>query len=445
VADPSLVAYVAARTGMRLEGAQQRRLSRVLSRACEESGMSAAAYTDLLRREQSAFDALADDLTVGETYFFRERPQLELLRDAVLEGSPGRPLRAWSAGCASGEEAYTAAMLLGTATAPHGVQVLGTDLSPTALARAERATYGARSLRAVTDAERRRWFEPGPRGQVRVRESVRRAVRFAPGNLLDGAPEQPRFDVVLCRNVLIYLSPDAVSRVAAALREALLPTGWLLTGVADPVLEADGLERVATPEGVMYRRVRRAAPASRRARPEPAPIPALPRVERLVRGATAPRPPAPAPPVPPWAPTPVPAPVPDAAPEAASEAASAAPGSLADVRAAVDASPLDAALRYRLAVLHLEVGDVRAAVEAATAAAFLDPSLVVAHLLLGRLHEALQDPRRAQRCFRTAAALLDQLPGHSPVPHADGETAESLARVVGAALSVPLPAGGRGR
>lgn len=426
MADSSLVAYMAGRTGMRMAGAQQRRLARVLSHACHESGMSPGAYAELLRREQAAFDALADDLTIGETYFFRERPHLELLRETVQATRPGdRPLRAWSAGCSTGEEAYTLAMLLGSAAAPSGVQVLGTDLSPAALERAEAGTYGDRALRAVTDSERRRWFEAAGRGGVRPRDSVRRVVRFSPGNLLDGPPTHSGFDVVLCRNVLIYLSPEAISRVAAVLLEALLPSGWLLTGVADPVLKADGLERVATKKGVMYRYAGGTAVPSRRSGrvgpPDPT-VPIAPRKAPVPVAAAAARPQRRSDPQP-LAPVVAPAP--------------GATASLAAVHAAVQAAPLDAVLRYRLAVLHLDAGNLRAATEATTAAAFLDPTLVVAHLLLGRLHEALQDPGRAHRCFRTAAALLDQLPGHLPVPHADGETGESLARVVGAALSTP--------
>lgn len=445
----ALVAYVAQRTGMRLAGAQQRRVQRVLGAACSESGLTSAAFAELLRTRPEVFDGLVDDLTVGETYFFRERPQLEMALQAVRaeEGRPGRaarPVRAWSAGCSSGEEAYTLAMLLRGPAGTPDPQVLGTDISPRALAHAEGATYGGRALRVLSREELAVWFEPVRGGRFRVRERFGRAVRLQPRNLLDGPPQEAAFDLVLCRNVLIYLSPESVAVAAQALRDALVAGGWLLTGVADPILEVDGLERVGTRQGVLYRRAGLAPTGRPRLRDRPAPVPVTPgRLRPAVTSCPVSDrrlPPLKGEPVPFPAMTPgsggATSPVrgrllPD---RQAPTMLPPDPSELATARRAVEAAPLDPGLRYRLALLHLERGDLGAAAESAGAAVFLEPALVVGHLLQARIFEALNDEHRAARCFRAAAVLLEQLPADVPIPHGDGETAAMLAVVVGQAL-----------
>lgn len=423
--DASLLAYVQGRTGLRAAGVQQQRLIRELDRARGQAGLSSAAYVELLQREPAAFEALLDGITVRETYFFRERQQLELLRDRALAGDAAhlapRPLRAWSAGCASGEEAFTLAMLLGGA--PSGVDVVGTDVSAAALHQAQQATYGRRAVRALTDQERATYFEPAGT-RLRVRRAWRRRVRFAPGNLIQDAPGSSGFDVVLCRNVFIYFTADAIAAAVDNLVAALAPGGWLLTGSADPPLDADGLERVPGEHGLMYRR---RPLQSTSVTPRPVDRPTTTRA-----GSDAAEPAADGK---------------DAAMAPAAQAATvgpaasaphpALPASVAEAEQAIAAAPLDVDLRYRLAVLQMAEGDLRAATTAATGALFLDPTFIPAHLLLARLHEALGDTRRARRCFLAAAQLLDQLPGDAVVRGTEADTAESLARVVGAALGVP--------
>ena len=426
VPEDVLLDYVEQRTGMRFSGVQHARLLRLLTRACQQVGLTGSAYRDVLHEDPARFAALLDQLTVRETYFFRERAQLELLRTAVVAtGGPprARPLRVWSAGCASGEEAYTLAMLLGGHT-HRRLEVLGTDISTGALEQAAAARYGERALRAVSDTERKRYFRPS-RGRSVVRDVFREPVGFQPGNLLEAPPGKDRFDAVLCRNVLIYLTGDAVAEVSRSLRDALAPGGWLVTGAADPPLDVEGLERVATGSGLMYRR---AAASTAGAAP---PVHGLGRAghdgrygrsRRTVPAGGVPAPVARRPPD-----QPQPPPSPESAIDAAGRA--------------VAASPLDARQRYLLALVHLEQGDVHAAAEAAGAAVFLEPSFIVAHLLLGRIHEALGRHAGAHRSFRAAAALLQQLPDGAEVPEGAGETVQSLADVTASALH----AHGRGR
>jgi SAM-dependent methyltransferase len=163
----------------------------------------------------------------------------------------GRPLRIWSVGCSTGEEAYSLALLaaeaLGDDRPP--IDVLGTDLSAAPLALAERGLYGKRSMHLVGDERRARWFvADGER--LRVGEELRRLVRFTRHNLIhDAFPpagEAP-FDLVVCRNVLIYFDWPTVTRVSTALHDALTPGGELLLGTVDRLGSAPPIVVARTP------------------------------------------------------------------------------------------------------------------------------------------------------------------------------------------------------
>ena len=211
-----------------------------------------------------ARDALLAELTVGETYFFREAAQLDLLRTEVLPSllatrATTDPLRIWSAGCASGEEPYTLAILLRELGWSHAAEILGTDVSAPRLASARRGRYTRWSLRGVSAPRVERWFQPvGTHFQLDP--AIRASVRFAPLNLM--STEYPSVEsgtanqnVVLCRNVLIYFDMPSVALIASRLLAALAPGGWLLLGASDPSLaELVPCEVVMTPAGIAYRR-----------------------------------------------------------------------------------------------------------------------------------------------------------------------------------------------
>lgn len=218
-------------------------------------------------RPGEARDTLLAELTVGETYFFREAGQLEVLRTDVLPGllaarGLNRPLRIWSAGCASGEEPYTLAIMLRELGWPHPARILGTDVARPRLDAARRGRYTRWSLRGVSDARIARWFER--RGShFQLDPAIRAAVEFSTLNLVDDAYPAAATgtldqDIVLCRNVLIYFDMTTVEQIATRLLESLAPDGWLLCGASDPPLF--GLvpcEAVTTPGGVVYRRADR--------------------------------------------------------------------------------------------------------------------------------------------------------------------------------------------
>ncbi len=219
---------------------------------------------------------LCESLTVHETYFLRDRPQLSLLAsrlpELIAEAEDRKGLRFWSVGCATGEEAYSAAMLgldalvsAGKAVElveriqpapPWRIEVLGSDLSAPALAIAEAGRYGTGPLSSFRDLPPPylRYF-PRAGGGRQVREDLRAAVRFEPFNLAQDTLPADGFDVVLCRNVLIYLTDWARRRAVELLCRAVRPGGYLMLGATDSLEDVAGFETIWGENAVMHRRV----------------------------------------------------------------------------------------------------------------------------------------------------------------------------------------------
>jgi len=209
-------------------------------------------------------EEVLDVATTHETYFFREPVQLEGFVREVLpaiarQQAASRRLRLWSAGCSSGEEAYTLAMLLAESGHFSGfdVQIYGTDLSRRMIDLARRAEYGAAALRATSGMQRQRYFELAPNGRHRVSESIRSMVSFAQVNLID--PDQaevlPPMDAIFCRNVLIYMDEPARRRTLRILFDRLHGGGLLLLGHAEHLLGLEtGFELVHLEHDLIYRR-----------------------------------------------------------------------------------------------------------------------------------------------------------------------------------------------
>ncbi|ADB51557.1 CheR family methyltransferase [Conexibacter woesei] len=319
------------------------------------------AATELLHDGDTARQArrlarLVDEVTVNETFFLRHEDELEEIdwaAAATRATSAGRrAVRVWSAGCSTGEEPYSLALL--AAEALHSehppVGVLGSDISPTALGAAQRAVYGPRAVRLLDAGRRSRWCV-ADRGGLRVGDRLRALVRFMPHNLVtEPSPpegEQP-FDVIVCRNVLIYFDAPTVARVTAGFQAALAPGGQLLLGTADRLGSAPPPASPPTPP----------APPGPRAGPGPR-TPAGPQPSPRIDGT----------------PDPV---------EAAAQAA------------------FESGLRL------LSDGDAASGVQALRRALYLAPGLAVAALQLGRGHEALGDEAAARRAYGQALALAEQ-------------------------------------
>src|SRR5580658_6229610 len=186
---------------------------------------------------------LARELTVGETYFFRHADQFRAFEEVALPArirvrSSVRALRILSAGCASGEEAYSLAVGVRNALPDIDswqAKLQGIDVNPSMIAKAVRAHYSAWSLRETTPEQRERHFQPEGR-DFRLEEAVQRMVAFEERNLVDDDPlfwQDPIFDVVFCRNVLMYFTAEAARAVVAKLARSLAPGGFLFLGHAE--------------------------------------------------------------------------------------------------------------------------------------------------------------------------------------------------------------------
>jgi chemotaxis protein methyltransferase CheR len=187
---------------------------------------------------------MVSHLTNNETYFFREQAQLQVLADSVLRSLKEekakrgeRSLRLLSAGCSTGEEALTLAMIIYESAQffwNWDVQVFGMDLDHEALEKAQRGVYHQNSLRAVTPEKLERYFLTDGKA-ARVKDAIRRLVNLRQGNLLEAESYGGLFplDVIFCRNVLIYFSDGAIRRAVRHFHDALAPGGYLFLGHAE--------------------------------------------------------------------------------------------------------------------------------------------------------------------------------------------------------------------
>jgi chemotaxis protein methyltransferase CheR len=255
--------------GIRIRDDMKFVMERRLWGRLEERGLADfAAYYRFLRLDlarKAELEAAVEALATNETYFFREPVQLRAFSEEVLpmlhkrnEGS--RRLRLWSAGCSTGEEAYTLAMLIHASGlfTDWDVEVLGTDISQRVLTTARRAEYGSSSLRATSDDLAARYFEPVPKStKVRVREEIRALVSFGHLNLMDAESSSlvARNDAIFCRNVMIYFDLPARKRVLKAFYDKLVEGGYLLLGHSESLLNlSTDFELVHLKEDLIYRR-----------------------------------------------------------------------------------------------------------------------------------------------------------------------------------------------
>ncbi len=217
-------------------------------------------YLDEAPAREKEWDELASLLANNESYFFRERAQLEVLTGPVLQEALERstPLRIWSAACANGEEPYTLAMVLRESgrIKQGACSIFASDLSPRALERAHAGFYHELAFRATPPELIDRYFRPFEGGFF-VEESVKSMVRFGRVNLLDahGVASVGAQDAIFCRNVLIYFDRATQLEVARRFWSVLRPGGYLFLGHAESLMQARDLyEPVVTRNTVYYRR-----------------------------------------------------------------------------------------------------------------------------------------------------------------------------------------------
>ncbi|HSV52030.1 MAG TPA: CheR family methyltransferase [Burkholderiaceae bacterium] len=237
-------AHIEHRLGLLFDDSRLDFLTDILARRLKQSGLDCDTYLARLESGAPAADlgALAQELTIAETYFFRNIDQFHALAGAALphrlqaRAGQGR-LQVLSAGCASGEEAYTIAMLARQALSGSSWQIAirAVDVNPAMIERAQRARYTDWSLRETPADVRQRWFRRDGRDMV-LADEIRSAVTFEVRNLIeeDFSLWSPGvYDVVFCRNVLMYLTPGQARGVVRRIARALAPGGYLFLGHAE--------------------------------------------------------------------------------------------------------------------------------------------------------------------------------------------------------------------
>lgn len=471
-----LSGFVAAGLGLHFPEERWPDLERGVAAAAREFGYpdaeSCARWLLSASLTRTHFEVLASHLTVGETYFFREKESLQVLEHQVLpellrsrrEGE--RHLRIWSAGCATGEEPYSIAMLLDRLVGDDktwNVTVLATDINPRFLRKAAEGAYGEWSFRGTPAWIRELYFRKRKDGRFELHPDVRNKVTFFYLNLVDDVypsllNNTNGMDVIFCRNVLMYFTPERTREVAGKLHRSLVDGGWL---IVSPTETSNALfssfSPVQFPGAMLYRKGARAEPAP--VVPEPA------NVRRVTPSVSE-----------------GPGGVEDAPPHLQ-------PGSLADARddkqpgvlvaspvaeqrepeqedghrhvenarrcanqgklaeaiewcgRAIAADKLNPAHHYLLATIQQEEGQTEAAARSLTRALYLDPDFVLAHFGLANIELRLGRQREAKRHFANALAALQAHAREEILPESEGLTAGRLSEIITSVLASQPRAG----
>jgi chemotaxis protein methyltransferase CheR len=441
-------ALIASRLGLDFSERRQGDLERCVIRACGSAAVSTPeaylAWLATLPDQNPEWRRLAGYLTVGETYFFRDRVLFAALEQQVLpplitaRRSKGIPrLRLWSAGCATGEEPYSLAILLDRLLpdcSDWAVTILATDITPEALEAARRGCYREWSFRETPEWIRERYFHRRGAETSELDPTIRRMVTVAPLNLVEhGYPNvvtnTSAMDLILCRNVLMYFTREAQRAVVARLQRALVTGGWLVVSPAEASAELfrPPLVPVTFPGAILYRNA-------------PGPVaPLLPhwQAETVWLDAPVPRPFVEAPgglvtaepPVPSRSPTPCEAPL-NTATDLGRARALADQGRLEAAQdlceAVLTRNRLDPDAHLLLAAIHQERGELGGAIAALRGAIYLAPDSAPAHFLLGSLLFRQGKRRQGQRSLETVVSLLSRIPPDAALPGCDGLTAGRL-------------------
>jgi chemotaxis protein methyltransferase CheR len=408
----ALADRIRTRLGLVFEGTRRHALDTAIERVCSRQGCAPETVGARLETDPTTYAALVDELTIGESFFFRDARHFAPFVDRLR--THGRA-RVWSAGCAAGEEPYSLAIAalecLGEAGVG-GVEIWGSDVSSAALARATTGRYREWALRGLAPELRDRYFRSD--GAELVLDARARAmVQFFPANLLERTPAWPsELDVLYCRNVLIYFGYDEAQHVLRSLATCLAAEGRLVLGPSDPQPSGGDLELVREHGFTAWRR-RSSQPAISPA-PVPAPTPRAP-----VRTAPRPKPPAPR------RHSPAPRDRP-ASPSLGEQARSLADAGRTDdailvATRAIDRDPSDVSSYLVRAAAQQQAGMHAAAVRDARRALLLDDSVAYAHLVRAASELALGRREPARRSLRRARRLLEQHNDAvaSPMDHAE--------------------------
>lgn len=228
-----------------------------------------ATLSELVTKTLSPFErqlrsAVIDAMTTNETLWFRDTYPYELLKKQILPEleKTCRTLKIWSAASSSGQEPYSIAMTgleyqQGRPGAfSLGINILGTDISNTMLEHCQRAEYDGLALsRGLSPERRAKFFEDSGKGMMRVKDGVRKNVNFRHLNLLDSYTLLGKFDIIFCRNVLIYFSPDVKIKIIKQFAQSLNPRGYLFLGASESLSSINNdFEMLRCNPGIIYRK-----------------------------------------------------------------------------------------------------------------------------------------------------------------------------------------------
>ncbi|RBY90828.1 CheR family methyltransferase [Blastococcus sp. TF02A-26] len=238
----ALLVYLREQRGFDFTGYKRPSLVRRVRRRMSEVGISGfAEYQDLLEVHPEEFAPLFNTILINVTSFFRDRPAWDHLRDRLLPdllAGAGQAIRIWSAGCASGQEAYSLAILLAEALGPEEfrqrVKIYATDVDEEALTQARQAVYSERELTGLSPEQVEAYFQPEG-ARFAFRKDLRRSVIFGRNDLVQDAPIS-HVDLLLCRNTLMYFNAETQNRILGRLHFAMNPQGLLFLGKAEMLL-----------------------------------------------------------------------------------------------------------------------------------------------------------------------------------------------------------------
>lgn len=463
--------FIAQHTGLDFPGERRTDLQRGLAAAAAEFGLADAAscaewlLSAPLTRPQ--LHVIASHLTIGETYFFREKKAFDALAEHILpelirgRRGHGQRLRLWSAACSTGEEPYSLAILVRQLLPDWqdwNVTILATDINDRFLQKAAAGIYGEWSFRESLPEFKERYFTPTSKGRFAIAPEIKDCVRFVQLNLAQEDLHWPAagahgMDIIFCRNVLIYFAAARARKLAENLYHALTEGGWLIVSPSECSQTLfSRFAAVNFPGTILYRKCkvkeRGVDP------PHPSAPYALDRDTQTAGTPTAPPP----------SPLPLPLPLPSAAavaqasPAGSSQAQEAGAISLqtralanqgqhADALASseqwIASDKIDSSAHYVHAMILQEMGAREAARDSLHRAVYLKPDFALAHFALGNLARADARTVQANKHFANALHLLRSWPPDALLPESDGMSAGRLVEIITTLLAQPDgPTGG---
>lgn len=481
--------FVNLRMGLHFPREKWRDLKRNISAVSEEMGFD--RVDDCIKWLLSAQltkakkDVLISHMTIGETFFFRDKFVFQALKERILPGwlkshdGKKKEITFWSAACCTGEEPYSIAMLLDQMPAFLGwkVKIVATDINSKFLQKARKGVYTPWSFRDTPDEILKRYFKKTGKDRFEISPGIRNMVSYSRYNLVkDGFPpdfdEQGKVDVLFCRNVLMYLSPDMQVKAIRRLTSYLDKEGWFIASPSESSLvQAPGLSSVRFPGAILHRKGPPRRPDTKKAAVFIPPVPVSPTTrptKSVFRKSTSRLKPAPVFPKDEKRKTPKR----DLYQEALAlyekgryeetaetlnqclshgktagnsllipeqtvllARANANMGRLDEARKwceeAVSRGKLHPEYRYLLATIYQEQGLVEESIASLKQTIYLDPDLVMAYYLLGHLVRGQGKPGESGKYFTNALDLLSSMEPDEVVPHSDGLTTERLREAIG--------------